>query len=84
VDLFNYLPFPSTVTCSLIDANNPGTVFATTSGQLLPSLTSSTFATTQVVDLAASTNLAIQCTSDTSGAGFGYQDLSIYAISFAP
>jgi hypothetical protein len=84
VDLSNDSPAPSTVTCSLVDANNPGTVFASTAGQLLSPLTSSTFATTQVVDLTVSTNLAIWCTSDAPGQFFSYQDLSIYAISFAP
>jgi Collagen triple helix repeat (20 copies) len=76
--------FPSTVICSLVDANNPATVFATTAGQLLTPATPSTFATTQAVNLTASTNLTIQCTSDAPAPLFNYQDLSIYAISFAP
>jgi hypothetical protein len=47
---------------------------------------SSTFAATQVVDLTSATSLAVQCVADPPIylPTLTYQELSIYAISFAP
>jgi hypothetical protein len=77
------LGFP--VTCSLVDTSNPSTVFATTAS-LTPGLPPafSTYAATQVVDLAAPTVLSVQCVMTPSfPPPLQYQSLSVYAISFA-
>ncbi len=74
------------VTCSLVDANNPTTVFATTAS-LAPGNPPnySTYAATQVVNLTAPTVLTVQCTmSPFFPDPMQYQSLSVYAISFAP
>jgi hypothetical protein len=84
VDIRNNSNAPAPVVCSLVD-NNQGTVFATAAQQALPfGSTFYTFATTQVVNLPTATSLTVQCTSYQPGLFFTYQDLSIYAISFAP
>jgi hypothetical protein len=62
-------------------------VFATTADLAIPFPPAfSTFAATQVVDLTSPTSLTVQCTTDPPlfGLVFNYEDLSIYAISFAP
>jgi hypothetical protein len=87
VGLQSIFPVPFPISCSLVDADNPDTVFATTAGLAIaapPSL--STFATTQVVNLTAPTRLTVQCISSPafSTPGIGFENLSIYAISFAP
>jgi len=88
IKLSNYYDATDTISCSIVDANNPGTVFATTAGQTLANIPMplTTVAATEVVDLTAATSLAVQCTTDPSDAGpfLVYQDLSIYATSFAP
>jgi hypothetical protein len=74
------------VTCSLVDANNPTTVFATTAS-LVPGNPPnySTYAATQVVNLTAPTVLTVQCNmSPFFPDPMQYQSLSVYAISFAP
>jgi len=68
-------------------ADTAGTVFATTAENTVafpPSFTS--YAATQVVDLTSPTSLTVQCTTDPPlfGLTYTYEDLSIYAISFAP
>jgi hypothetical protein len=78
-------PYP--VSCSLVDPDAPTTVFATTAAKTISFLPSfSTFAATQVVNLTATTTLAVRCTSKLPNYSpfYNYQDLSIYAISFAP
>src|SRR5665213_1690178 len=80
-----FAPFP--VSCSLVDANDPGTVFATTANLAVADSPSfSTFATTQVVNLTSPTSLAVQCISSPPVLTpfFEYENLSVYAISFAP
>jgi hypothetical protein len=76
--------FPAT--CSLVDANDPTIVFATTASSDLgipPDY--STYAATQVVNLTAPTALTVQCTmTPFDGDPAQYQSLSVYAISFAP
>jgi Collagen triple helix repeat (20 copies) len=76
--------FPAT--CSLVDANDPTIVFATTASSDLgipPDY--STYAATQVVNLTAPTALMVQCTmTPFTGDPAQYQSLSVYAISFAP
>jgi hypothetical protein len=75
------------VTCSLVDANIPTTVLATSSslapldGRAGPDYTN--FTASQVVNLTAPTVLAVQCISFGSGP-IKYQSPSVYAISFAP
>jgi hypothetical protein len=73
------------VTCSLVDANDPTTVFATTAS-LLPGNAPaySTYAATQVVNLTVPTVLTVQCImSPPFPQPMQYQSLSVYAISFA-
>jgi len=76
-------PFP--VTCSLVNANDPTTVFASTAS-LAPGQAPaySTYAATQVVNLTVPTVLAVQCSTGGLAFPMQYQSLSVYAISFAP
>jgi hypothetical protein len=84
VGLTHFAP-PSAFTCSLVDAVNPATIFATTASLDVPGAPLyATFATTEVVTLAQATNLTINCTANTPTPDFlYYQSLSVYAISFA-
>jgi hypothetical protein len=87
VGLQNTFFTPLPISCSLVDANDTGTVFATTASIALGNPPAfSTFATTQVVNLTAPTSLAVECTSNPPSfvPFFDYEDLSVYAISFAP
>jgi hypothetical protein len=74
------------MSCSLVDANNTATIFASSASLPITVGQYVTFAVTQVVSLPVATQLTIECDSSSNFSGFPiqFQALSIYAISFAP